>query len=201
MKEFLNTFAEKVRTYSIKLAGEVRKRKLLVIGFLILVIAGLYFSNGYFFNKTVANNQPVLSPPISKTSINNELIFPIKDSEQNEIGKVRFLIESAEKRADIYVKGKLAKPVKGKQFLILNIKLVNEFDQGVRVNTRDFIRLTVNNQEEKIAPTIHNDPIEVQAISTQPTKLGFVVSEKDKPLTLYFGEISGEKKKIEISFP
>lgn len=68
------------------------------------------------------------------------------------------------------------------------------------MNTRDYVRLIIDgNQEEKLAPDIHNDPVEIQAISTKQTRLGFAIDDNDKSLALQVGEIDGEKEVIELN--
>jgi hypothetical protein len=54
------------------------------------------------------------------------------------------------------------------------------------------------NTSELLAPDIHNDPVEVQAISTKPTRVGFPINDTDKKLTLFIGEINGQKDKVEL---
>ena len=103
-----------------------------------------------------------------------------------------------EKRTEIYVKGQPAKALAGKYFLIFNIKFINQLDQGIKINARDYLRLSVNNSKDWLAPNIHNDPVEVQAISTENTRLGFVINTTDKNFTLQVGEIKGKKQTIKI---
>jgi hypothetical protein len=111
-----------------------------------------------------------------------------------------FTVESAEKRNEILVQGKKATAVDGRTFLILNIKINNPNDQGIKINTRDFFRLAVNgNQNEWLAPDIHNDPVEVQAISTKFTRVGFPVNLTDANLLLQVGQINGNKQQLPLS--
>jgi hypothetical protein len=133
--------------------------------------------------------------------LNREFTFPLRDNNGNEISDIKYIIRSAELRDEIIVKGSRATAVKGRTFLILNLKISNEYDQTISINTRDYVRLTVNdNEEEKLAPDIHNDPVEVQAISTKLTRIGFPVNDTDENLKLYVGEISGDKEIIELNF-
>ncbi len=133
--------------------------------------------------------------------INREFEFPLKDSEGNEVSKLKYMIESADLHDEIVVKGQKATAVKGRTFLILRLKITNEFDQPIEINTRDYARLIRNdNEEEKLAPDIHNDPVQVQAISTKLTRIGFPINDTDTNLMLLVGEITGDKETIEINF-
>ena len=54
------------------------------------------------------------------------------------------------------------------------------------------------NENELLAPDTHNDPVEIQAISTKFTRVGFIINDSDKDLVLHVGEIQGDKEKIEL---
>lgn len=132
-------------------------------------------------------------------NLNREFAVPLKNAEGEEVSKIRYRIEKAELRDEIIVKGQRATAVKGRTFLILTLKITNEHSQAIEIDTRDYMRLSVNGKgEEWLAPDIHNDPVEVQAISTKYTRLGFPINDNDKNLTLRVGEIDGEKEKINL---
>lgn len=132
--------------------------------------------------------------------INKEFTFPLVDKGV-ELSKIKFVVESAELRDEIIVKGQRATSVSGRTFLILNLKVTNEFNQLINISTRDYIRLLKNGSaSELLAPEIHNDPVEIQAISTKYTRLGFAINENDTNLIMRVGEINGEKQDIEIKF-
>lgn len=142
----------------------------------------------------------VLGAKASQT-INRERFFPLRDGAGTEVSQIKFAIESAELRDEIVVKGQRATAVKGRTFLILNLKITNDFNQAIEINTRDYIRLSVNGATgERLAPDIHNDPVEVQAIATKYTRVGFPVNDSDKNLLIHFGEIGGEKEQIPLTF-
>jgi hypothetical protein len=139
--------------------------------------------------------------PLATMDINREFQFPLRDQEGKEVGKLSYTLETAELRKQIIVKGKRATAVEGRVFLIINLKIANVLDQGVEVNTRDYIRISVNgNMEEKFAPDIHNDPVEVQAISTKTTRVGIAINETDSNIEVQVGEINGAKEYIKLSF-
>lgn len=176
---------------------------LFIILLLILPIVYLVINNlAKSPTKTVAGiNDKKIEIQNAKSSqlLNKEFFFPLKDANGKEISKLKYSIQSAEMRDEIIVKGQKASAVKGRAFLILNLKITNDYNRSVQINARDYIRLIVNNSSEKIAPDIHNDPVEIQAISTKYTRLGFPVNETDTNLTLQVGEIDGQKELIKLN--
>lgn len=132
-------------------------------------------------------------------SLDREFIFPLNDGEK-DVSEVKFFIDDVELREEIVVQGQKAVAVPGRIFLIVTLKVSNDFEQAITMNTRDYVRLIIDgNQEEKLAPDIHNDPVEIQAISTKQTRLGFAIDDNDKSLALQVGEIDGEKEVIELN--
>ena len=103
-------------------------------------------------------------------------------------------------RKEIVVKGQKATAVAGRIFLIFNLRLINEGQQKIQVNTRDFLRISANGGQEWLAPDIHNDPVEAQPISTKYTRLGFPVNEGQKNFQVQVGEINGEKTTFDLQF-
>lgn len=132
-------------------------------------------------------------------TLNKEFLFPLKNAKGKEISKLKYNIQNVEIRDEIIVKGQKATAIKGRTFLIINLKITNDFDKSIQINARDYIRLIVNNSSEKLAPDIHNDPVEIQAISTKFTRLGFPINDTDKNLTLQVGEIDGKKELIKLN--
>ena len=129
--------------------------------------------------------------------LGREFLFPIRDDSGEELSKLKYIIDQVELRDEIVVKGQKLTTVNGKTFLILTLKIVNEYEKPVDINTRDYVRLTVNgNDADRLAPEIHNDPVKVQAISTKFTRVGFPIDEGDNVLMLRVGEIEGDKEKI-----
>ncbi len=139
-----------------------------------------------------------IAGPLNTQQINKDFKFSLRDEKGKEISTFSYAIESAELRKEILVKGQKATAIKGRIFLIINLKIVNTLKQGINVNARDYMRLTVNNTKELLAPDIHNDPVEVQAISTKYTRVGFAINESDKNYVLQIGEIDGKKESVDL---
>ena len=172
----------------------------IIVGLAVLIAAFMAFRNLGNSPAAVADNgvDTSISEPLATQELNRTFEFPLVDREGEEVSKVRYIIESAELQDEIIVKGQRAYAVEGRAFLILNIKIINTYNQGIQINARDYIRLIVDGSQDRLAPDIHNDPVEIQAISTKPTRLGFPINNDFKQLTLQIGEIQGEKQTLNL---
>jgi hypothetical protein len=172
-----------------------------VVGAVIL-LAGIFLLTRSSDNPISAvagdNSKVSIAKPTANQTLNKKLEFPLKNSAGKEISKLSYVVENAELRDEIIVKGKRAISVEGRTFLVLNIKITNVYNKAIQVNARDYVRLTVNKNADKIAADIHNDPVEIQADSTKTTRLGFPINETDKDLTLLIGELEGTKQTIKL---
>lgn len=140
-----------------------------------------------------------VKPPLSQQTLNREFSFPLNDASGKQVSQLQYVIQNAELRDTIIIQGQQAVAVQGRAFLILNLKITNSYDKSVKINARDYVRLIVDSSNEKLAPDIHNDPVEVQAISTKYTRLGFPIDQKYKSLVLQVGEITGQKQLIPLN--
>lgn len=188
-----------------------RSRKSLVILIILIILGTILFTTTrtdiFKGQQTLSSIQAdgdqktKIADPLAAKQIDKEFTLPIKDNKGVEVDSLKYLIEKAELRDELVVKGQKATAVAGRTFLILNLKIVNEGDKRIEVNSRDFVRLSVNNNEaEWLAPDIHNDPVEIQPISTKYSRLGFPINETDKNLKLQVGEITGSKTVLELQF-
>ena len=169
----------------------------------LLVLVAVFIVRQALSPKPLAGGVVSISDtkPLSTMAINREFKFPLRDGKGKEVGKLSYTMKDAELRKQIIVKGQRATAVNGRIFLIINLKLANELSQGLEVNSRDYIRISVNgNTKELFAPDIHNDPVEVQAISTKNTRVGLAINESDKNIEIRVGEINGEKQNIKLEF-
>ena len=179
-------------------------KKYAFVGLGVLVVAFLLFR----FNPFSANNSSAASTSdkatikdaIATQPLNREFRFPLKGEKDAVLGEIKYVVENAELRDEIIVKGKRASAVSGRTFLILNLKVTNETNQTISMNTKDYVRLFVNgNEQEPLSPSIHNDPVVVDAISVKPTRIGFAINESDKDIKIKVGEIKGEKQTVELT--
>lgn len=151
--------------------------------------------------KAVAiDNRTTIQAPKATVPINRNFTFNITNNGQT-LGKIDYFLDGAELRNEIVVKGQTATAVRGRTFLIINLKLKNDQKTPITLNTSNFIRLSVNdNLKEWLAPDIHNDPVEIQAISTKLSRVGFPISDTDTKLKLQVGEIDGDKTVVDLKF-
>ncbi|OFW63868.1 MAG: hypothetical protein A2Z35_03420 [Actinobacteria bacterium RBG_19FT_COMBO_36_27] len=168
---------------------------------LLLVVGGQKLYQALRLRSMSSGSTPQMKGPLATQDINKEFSFPLKNTKGEEVTTFKYIVEKAELRDEIIVKGQKATAVKGRVFLIINLKINNDYIQTIVINTKDFIRLSVNgNENELLAPDIHNDPVEAQAISTKYTRLGFPINDSDESLVLWVGEINGDKQKIDLKF-
>lgn len=164
--------------------------------FLVLIIIFAVRSR-----KPQANDQIQIAGTSQSLTLDRELTFPLKDGEGNPTESfLKYTISSAALTDQIVIKGQKATAIPGRTFLILSLKLENPTQTSLSIRTRDFVRLEPEGSVDKLAPDIHNDPSEVQAISTKITRVGFPVNDGVRNFKLYVGEINGEKQVIDLNF-
>ncbi len=152
-------------------------------------------------SKQLSNKTNVISAPkvagTKSIDINQTFTFEAFDRNRKSLEKpIEYTITTVEKSKEIVLKSKKARAVDGKVFLIINLKLRNDNEVSSILHTREFIRLL----PDGLAPDLHNDPVEIQAISTKETRVGFAIKETATDLKLQVGTITGEKTTIDLNF-
>lgn len=191
------------RNYLHKFSGQKTKTYAIALVVILVVIFALVKFNPFQGSSSSAssNSKTAIKDPISTLTLNKEFKFPLKDEKSETVGEIKYIIESAEIRDEIIIKGKKAYAVDGKAFLVFNLKIVNDSNKNISMATKDYVRLIVNgNENEPLSPSIHNDPVVVDAISVKPTRIGFSIDKSDKDLKIKVGEIKGEKTTLDIKF-
>lgn len=182
-----------------------RNKKLIIFGALIIVAIFAIFT----LKNTLLANKGDKSPDDSrvafpeakaKKDINKNFSFPLKNQKGEEVSRIEYTILDASLQDQIVSKGKSYTTIKGRTILILNLKITNNHNQSIEINSRDYVRLSINGSTELLAADIHNDPVLIQAISTKYTRLGFPIYDTDKNLKILVGEIGGTKEEVAISF-
>lgn len=179
------------------------KRVIFIVGLiavaLVAVLLGKNVLNTNLGNQT--DSRVSLRPAKAKIDLNKSFSFPLKDNKGEEVSRFDYSIIDASLQDQIVSKGKSYTTVKGRTILVLNLKITNQYDKSIEINTRDYIRLAVGDSKEYLAADIHNDPVMVQAISTKYTRLGFPVYDSDKNLKILVGEIgASQKEEVVVNF-
>lgn len=172
---------------------------IVVLGVLVSLIRSLPDAKSQPANTT----EVAVPDALSTVNLNKKFSFPLKDDKGAVVGNFDYVVQSAAIQKQIIVQGQRATAVDGRDFLILNLKITNNLKKTIQLNTRDYIRfITVGHANEQLAPDIHNDPVEVQAISTKYTRVGIALDETDtkKTIQLKVGEIDGTKQDIDLNF-
>lgn len=174
----------------------------LVSFIVIAVIALVAFGIGRFtspkFTQYIDTRTAAPTAKEQKT-MNQSFDFAVKDNKGVEISKIKYVLNTAVIQDQIIIQGTRATAIKGKTFLIINFSITNNSNKYIQLNSRDYVRL-VGNNGELIAPDIHNDPIQVQPISTKESRLGFPVDDTIKNFTLSVGEVDGKKTTVALNF-
>ncbi len=198
---------ERASAFSNNVLNNLRNRNknfILPVAFIIIVvlILGVFLYFGRSGSGIIANIDNKPAPSVAKVTrtIDKEFEFPIRDDKGTVVNVLKYKIESAQLYDSIIVKGQRARAVRGRTFLVLSLKLSNQHTQAIEIKTADYVRLSVNNKNEFLAPDIHSDPVAVQPISTKYTRIGFAINETDKNLKIRVGEITGKKEEISIKF-
>jgi len=177
--------------------------KIASLGIGFFLIAFFIRSTAIFQKNTPeeSTQKATVNNALATVDINREFDFPVKDKNGKEITKFKYTITTAELRDEIVVQGQKATALKGRMFLIFTIKITNSYEQSIDINSRNYIRLSLNgNKTELLAPDIHNDPVSAQPIATKITRLGFPIKDTDKDMILLVGEIQSDKQEIPIQF-
>lgn len=206
---FENFQRASVRTSSFSRNGmqqfkkKMNKNSLLAIFGVVFVGLILFMIISFFRTDTkssIAQNSKVTVKKANGSHmLNKSFTFKVKDNNGKDTN-IKFLVENAELRDEIIVKGHQATAVSGRTFLIVNLRITNDSNTPVEMQAKDYVRLTTNNSSDKLAPDINNDPVQIQAISTKPTRVGFPINTTDKDLVLQVGEITGRKDEIQLTF-
>lgn len=191
-RNYLQRFnSSKTKTYVIGLIA------ILVIIFALIKLNPFNSSS----SRTVTDNKTLIKEALATLPLNKEFKFPLKDDKGETVGEIKYIIENAQLRDEIIIKGKRAYAVNGRVFLVLNLKIVNESNKNISMATKDYTRLFINNNgSEPLSPSIYNDPVVIDAISVKPTRIGFSINKSDKDIKIKVGEIKGDKTTIDIKF-
>lgn len=182
----------------------IKKNHLLIAGFIIVILltflAGRNFSPDTTLGDLTGGDGRADAPaPIATQGLNKTFEFPLIDGEGKVVSKISYTVESANLQDAFIYQGKRATAVRGRTFLIFNLKITNPYTKTIEINAKDYIRIKLNNSNEQLAPEIHNDPVQIQANSTKYTRIGLAINDTDKNIVILIGELKGKKQAIKLN--
>lgn len=146
----------------------------------------------------LSDNRTEAPKAIATQNLNKEFKFPLKDDSGKDVAQISYFVQSANLQDAFIYQGKLAKAVRGRTFLIFDLKITNPYTKTIEINAKDYIRIKANNSSEQLAPEIHNDPVQIQANSTKYTRIGLPINDSDKNLVILIGELQGNKETVKL---
>src|SRR3990167_2512588 len=180
------------------------KRNHLIIAGIVLIITLTFLVGRNFVPQTTlgdltgADDRTEAPAPIATQVLNKKFGFPLFDEKGKEVSEITYFVQSANLQDAFIYQGKRATAVKGRTFLIFNLKITNPYTKTIEINAKDYIRIKLNNSSEQLAPEIHNDPVQLQANSTKYTRIGLPINDNDKNIVILIGELRGNKETIKL---
>src|SRR3989344_3471057 len=194
LKAFRRRVASSQRTqFKNPLPSGNKIKKVLPLTILVIGVSLTVVSLGRAFLKSNKSQSSITRVSIAGAKAtkqhNREFTFPLEDSKGNTFTTMKFTLETAELRDEIIVDGKRAIAIEGRTFLILTFKITSDFNKAMKINPKNYSRLTKNGQEaDLLAADIHNDPVVVQPTSTKYTRIGWPINDTDATLVLLVGD-------------
>jgi hypothetical protein len=180
----------------------VKKTHLYIGGILILLVvtflAGRFFAPSATLG-TSTDSRTTAPTPKATQAINKTYEFPLTDDTGKQVSKIKYVLQSANLQDSFIYQGKLATAVKGRTFLIFDLKITNPYTKNIQINAKDYVRVKINGSDELLAPEIHNDPVQIQADSTKYTRIGLPIKDTDKDIVIYVGGLNGKKDIIKLN--
>lgn len=193
MTEYLSSVANKTVDSNRRTQGfssfikKLRIPALIIVALAILVGIGVWAQQG-------VDEKP-------QAKVGQDLAVQARTKEKVKVrdADLGVKLTNAEIANSLLVQGKRAKTREGKTFLILNMEVENPFSVPLYIFPIDLLRL-VRTDGKRIAPSVHQGTVEIRPISTKKSNVGFVIEPSDKNFQIEFGELTGDKQLLQISF-
>ncbi|MCJ7740273.1 hypothetical protein MUP32_03065 [Candidatus Microgenomates bacterium] len=190
----------KISNWKNKVKEFLKTRKKLAIGLLVIIL--IIAAVGYNQNRRATTN--VIKSKSIVSEVDKSFDFAALNNQGKAAfnNKIKLKIASAEKTSQVLVKDQVYTAKNNKLFLIVNLELKNDATVAYNILPGDLVRLSYNGDEDnKYAPDLHNNLVNVAAISTKTDRIGFVIPDDAKDYKLIVGELEGKKETIQVNFP
>lgn len=115
-------------------------------------------------------------------------------------GTLKIDVIGTYKDSSLLVQGTRVSARNGKQFLIINMEITNQYNLPLYTYPVDTFRL-VTADGKKYAPTAHQSNVEIRPQATKSSNVGFIVPLDQKKFKIEVGELTGDKTLLEFSLP
>ncbi len=176
----------------------LKKATVLLIAFLLVIFGGSKILSK--IRNPRAGNQTSKNRLSQKITLNKSFNFTALDSTEDNVQKIEMTLTTSEITNEVLVQDKTFRSKDNKVFLIVNLELKNDNERPLNLFPGDLVRLTIDNQDKKLAPDLHNNVVLVRPISTKIDRIGFVINQDAKNLKLLVGEVDGKKETIVLAF-
>jgi len=167
-------------------------RNLVIAGLIVVAIIAL----GFFISsrkKSGTEEKPTVA-------INRSYSIVARTQEKKTTdGKFKLIVTNAQIADSILVQGKVARPIKGKAFLVINMEIENSYKTALYAFPVDLFRF-VRSDGQKFAPSVHQGTVEIRPQATKKSNVAFVVEPDDKKFKIEVGEIGKDKQILQITF-
>ncbi|OGY21078.1 MAG: hypothetical protein A2126_03715 [Candidatus Woykebacteria bacterium GWB1_45_5] len=171
------------------------RRNLLIAGAVVMAVVILGF---LFINYRQGKVSGVEQGPTVKINQTYTVTARTKERKATD-GNLELTVTNAQIGSSILVQGKVARPIKGKAFLIINMEIENPYKVALYAFPVDLFRF-VRSDGQKFAPSVHQGTVEIRPQATKKSNIAFVVAPSDKKFTIEVGEIGKDKETLEITF-
>jgi len=189
----MNEFIARNKSRIPNIPNWTRKPQNLIIGVVailaIFTFAFLFFSRG---------SNDVVDKPTITIGKSYEIIARTQKKEKTT-GRFTLVVTNAQFADSIIVQGKRARPVKGKQFLVVNMEITNPHKISLYAFPVDLFRF-VREDGQKFAPSVHQGTVLIRPEATKKNNVAFVVLPDDKKFKIEVGDINEAKETLEINF-
>ncbi len=190
----MNEFITRSKSRIPSIPSWARKPQNLIIG--VAALLAIITSAFLFSDRGAVKG--IEDKPTIKIGKSYEIIARTQKKEKTT-GRFTLTVTNAQFADSIIVQGKRARPVKGKQFLVVNMEITNPHKIALYAFPVDLFRF-IREDGQKFAPSVHQGTVLVRPEATKKNNVAFVILPEDKKFKIEVGDINEAKETLEINF-
>lgn len=182
---------------------KLKNNKSILIVIVVIILVSLV---GYLFLKPKPSSSQstkgtnTQSTSVVKASAQLDKVFEFNATNQKkEKKKIKFTIQTIERKDEIKVKGETRISTKDNDFLLMRIEIENSTSEKLAISPSDLVRIE-DERGKLFAPEYHNGAVIIEPLSVRKDLMSFVVNKKLNKFIFHVGELDGQKEKVEVNF-